>query len=363
MASSLIRKLLAAWEKISPREKRLAKLTFAVIVIMSAFTLYQRAMTRLDDLDLTIARLEDDLVSYTYQIAHRELVESQYAEIASQHSSEWSEAEIHDRLRQEIYRLASRTPAPLDENGIPVPSPNEQGNLVEGISLGKGNMAEGGRGYREYRINVRIPPAPLENLILYLENLQDSPQSLRIDAAELSRSPDSNLVSASVDITRIVADGSSEKSAGKAAASTESAETGLGRVRLQAGDWQAQGAQVANTEAENAYGAIELLADGEAAEVFLATELPGGTVYEMVIDMAAAQGEVSLGIGMESETEPFPGTEQVKNDGRLYRYQIQFTLPGTADKPERIKCPLIRMQGKGAAAHIANLLIRKVAEV
>lgn len=360
MASSLIRKLLAAWEKISPREKRLAKLTFAVIVIMSAFTLYQRAMTRLDDLDLTIARLEDDLVSYTYQIAHRELVESQYAEIASQHSSEWSEAEIHDRLRQEIYRLASRTPAPLDENGIPVPSPNDQGNLVEGISLGKGNMAEGGRGYREYRINVRIPASPLENLILYLENLQDSPQSLRIDAAELSRSPDSNLVSASVDITRIVADGSTEKPAGESA---ESAATGLGRIRLQADNWKVQGARATNAAAESAYGAIELQAEEDTAEISLATELPGGTVYEMIVDMAAAQGEVSLGIGMESETEPFPGTEQVKNDGRLYRYQIQFTLPGTADKPERIKCPLIRMQGKGAAAHLANLLIRKVAEV
>lgn len=362
MISNVLQKLMAVWEKISTREKRLAILTLTVIVVTTMVTVYQRAMTHLDDLDLTISRLEDDLVSYTYQIAHRELVESQYAKIASQHSSQWSEAEIHDRLRQEIYRLASRTPDPLDENGLRIPGANDQGNLVEGISLGKGNMAEGGKGYREYRINVRIPPSPLENLIQYLENLQDSPQSLRIDAVELSRSPESDLVNASVDITRIVADGAAEKPATGEPAE-KSAATGTGRIQLQAGGWKAQGAHVADAEAAGNYGAVEIQSDGETAEVFLANELPGGTVYEMIIDMAAAQGEITLCVGMESETEPFPGMEQVKNDGRLYRYQLQFTLPGTVDKPERVKCPLIRLQGKEAAAHIANLLIRKVAEV
>lgn len=363
MKINFMPKFLAVWERLSSREKLLAKVTAVAIVLMLGYTTYQRAMARLDDLDLTIGQMEDTLVSYTYQIAHRELVESRYAEIASQHSSAWTEPEIHDRLRQEIYRLASRTPAPLDENGIPVNTPNTEGNLVDGISLGKGNMAEGGKGYREYRINVRIPPCPLENLVEFLKRLQLSPQSLRIDAAELTRAPDGNVVSASVDITRIVADGPLEKSTPGEAVEADTAEGAAGRVRLSSADWQAKGAAVQDAPAENAPGTVEIRAAEAAAEACLVRELPGGTVYEMIIDVAAAQGDASVGVALESEAEPFPGETKVTNDGRLYRLQVQFAVPGEPATAARIRCPLIRIQGKDTVVIVSNVLIRKVAEV
>ena len=92
-------------------------------------------------------------------------------------------------------------------------------------------------------------------------------------------------------------------------------------------------------------------------------ELPGGTVYEMIVDLAAAQGDAFVGVALESGTEPFPGEVKVNNDGRLYRLQVQFTLPGDPATASRIKCPLIRIQGKDTVVNVSNVLIRKVAEV
>lgn len=359
MISSLVQKVFTLWQGLSERERRLAKITALALAVMIAVTVYQRAMARMDDLDRTILQLEENLLSYTSQIAHRELVESQYAQIAAQHSSEWTEAEIHDRLRQEIYRLASKTPPPLDENGIPVKDPNSEGNLVEGISLGKGNMAEGGKGYREYRINVRVPPCPLPNLIEFMERLQRSPQSLRIDGAELNRAPGGEQVAASVDITRIVADGATTMPKAEA----ELAASGLGRITLQAEAWVSEGAAVMDAPGEGAHGAVEIRAEAESAEVFLLRMLPGGTVYELIIDMAAAQGEVTLAVGLESGAAPFDGAGEVTADGSLYRFQIQFTVPGEPGQSVRVKCPILQMRGPDAVVHVANVLIRKVAEV
>ena len=358
MISNMVQKLLHIWQKLSDREKRLAQITGAAVALMLIVSVYQRAMIRLDDLDLTLARLEDDLVSYTFQIAHRELVESRYAMIAAQHSSAWSEAEIHDRLRQEIYRLARRTPPPLDDNGIPVNMPNQDGNLVEIPSLGKGNMAEGGRGYREYRLNLRIPPCPLDNLIQFMERLQQSPQSLRIDALELNRAPDGDLVTASIDITRIVADGASTVSP-----AAETVASGLGRVALRAAEWRVDGANVLDVATDSVHGAVEIRATGGEAEAYLLRSLPGGAVYEMIIDMTGAWGDVVLGVGMETESAPFPGAETVAADGNMYRFQVQFTLPGTPAAPVRIKCPLLRLQGADATVQVVNVLLRKIAEV
>ncbi len=363
MIANLIQKLFGIWQRLSDREKRLAKLTAVALVIMTGVTLYQRAMARIEDLDQTIARLEDELVSYTSQIAHREMVESQYAEIAAQHSSEWTEAEIHDRLRQEIYRLASLTPPALDENGIPEKDPNSAGNLVEGISLGKGNMAEGGKGYREYRISVRIPPCPLENLVEFMERLQQSPQSLRIDAAELTRAPDGDLVGASVDITRIVADGATVKPGTTTDGAPGTAASATGRLALKADDWKCEGAVVVDVASETAHGAVELRNEGDQGEAWMMLDLPGGAVYEVIVDVAGAQGELSLAVGLESGTAPFPGVQQITADGSLYRIQAQFTLPGDPSTLMKVKCPLLVMRGKDAVAHVANLLIRKVAEV
>lgn len=359
MISNVLQQIYEFWNRLSPRERRLAQLTGIALVIMIGFTAYQRAMNHLRVLDLTINQLEDDLVSYTFQIAHRELVESKYAKIAAQHSSLWTEAEIYDRLRQEIYRLARLNPPPLDENGIPIATGEEGGNLVEIPSLGKGNMAEGGRGYREYRINLRIPPCPLNNLMTFLERLQQSPQSLRIDALELNRVPDSTMVSASIDITRIVADGP----AAAAKAETSSAPSALGRIFLKADEWVSRGASIKNVPTQSAHGSLEVQLQEESAEIALTRQLQNGTPYEVIIDIAANQGEVKVTAMLESSTQVLAAEQRVEPGGSMQRLYIHFSLPGDRGSSALVKCPLILVQGKSAVIQIANVLIREAPEV
>lgn len=356
MIFNWLQRIINVWQQLAERERRLALITMGVVAVMLGFTAYQRATDRLRDLDNTIDRLEDELISYARQIAHRELVESRYATVAAQHSSEWTEAEIHDRLRQEIYRLARRMPPPLDENGIPINMPNEHGNLVEIPGLGRGNMTEGGLGYREYRINLRIPYSPLENIIYFLERLQESPQSLRIDALELSRAPDDDRVMASVDIARIIADGTPSS-----AATVRIISEGTGRIALQAGAWRSTHAEARDAESAGAHGAVELRAQADNAEAWMTRNLPGGAVYEMIIDIACTD-TLLLGIGIEGEPRPFEGIERVAGDGGGYRYHIQFTLPGDS-APKSVRCPWLQFETSDTVAHISNMLLRKVTEV
>lgn len=357
MSAKFLHRFIAMWQKLSAREQRLAYATVGVFLVMVIVTSVRAALGQLQELDITIGRLEDDLAHYTFQLTHKALVEARYAEIAAQHSSAWTEAEIHDRLRQEIYRLARRNPQGLDEKGIPLNTPNEAGNLVEIPSLGKGVMAEGGEGYREYMINLRIPPTRLEYIVNFLERLQQSPQSLRVDAIELHRAPEADgIVSAVVDVTRIVADGAAPETA----EATEPG-SGLGRISLQASEWHCREASVRNVEGAEGRGAVEVLAAGANAEAFLTKTLPSGAVYEMIADIAAGNGAALLAVGLESDNAPFPGAEPLRADGRAYRYQVQFTLPPDSGSV-KARCPWIQIQESGTVVHITNLLVRKVAE-
>ncbi len=356
MLLKALKRIMALWQGLAEREKRLAMLTGIVVAITAVFVAYQSAAARLGELDVSIGRLEDALTSYTMQMAHREMVEARYAAVAAQHSSAWTEAEIHDRLRQEIYRLARNVPQALDENGIPVNVPNENGNLVEIPSLGKGSMAEGGKGYREYMINLRIPPCPLDNIVNFLERLQSSPQTLRIDGLELNRSPDGDLLAASIDICRIVADG-----AASAPSEASSPESGMGRIQLQANAWDGVGVSFQDADSQSAHGAVDMRAAEANAEAYMVRSLPAGETYEMVIDLAAGAADVRLGVGLESDEKPFEGVEIVPGDGSGRRYQVQFTLPGSGGAL-RVRCPWLLLGEEGNAIQAYNLLLRKVSE-
>ncbi len=163
---------------------------------------------------------------------------------------------------------------------------------------------------------------------------------------------------ASVDITRIVADGASTRPSEE----EEAATSGVGRIALKASEWQAIGAGIKDAPTDTSHGAVEITAEAEDAEAFLIRSLPGGAVYEMIIDLAAAQGEVTLAVGLESEEALFEGARQVTADGGIYRVQVQFTLPGEPGLNVKVKCPVLQMRGKGTVVHVANVLIRKVAE-
>jgi len=194
------------WCLRSPREQLLAA---AVVCLATAMLLVlgaREAWRTLDRLDREIARLSGDLVNHHYQIARRQSVDARFVAVANQHSSAWSESEIRDRLRQEIYRLANRVPPGLDAQGIPLSTGGEGGALVSIPKLAQGRLKESGGGFREYQISVHIPAAPIADMLAYLERLQESPQSLRLDRIDLRRDPARSEVSADLDITRIVID-------------------------------------------------------------------------------------------------------------------------------------------------------------
>lgn len=358
MVPEAVEKAVKLWERLSRREQALAAATAAVVVLVLVYTGFQRSQARLSELDNEIARLEDELVNNMRLLQHREAIEFEYSAIAAQHSSAWTEAEIHDRLRQEIYRLAQTTPAPLDQNGIPLPNPGNIGNLVEIPSLGKGQMAEGGKGYREYRINLRIPASPLRNIIQFLERLHNSPQSLRIDALDLNRSPEQELVAASIDISRIVADGATLT----VPAAVQESPGGLGRINLNAEAWKANNASVQNAPSKSIHGAVAIQMMAASSEVYMKRSLAAGS-YEMITNISSNSPDVVIGVGDGTSGMPLTPMQPLSGNGEVNRYQVQFTIPDNGATTS-IQCPLIQSSSStGAMLQVTGLLLQEASEV
>jgi hypothetical protein len=358
------------WSRLSQRERRLALLTGTVICGFILFSIVRGATASLREMDSEIGRLQDDIVNYANQMARREAVEEQYAKVAAQHSSAWSEPEIHDRLRQEIYRLAKRVPPALDARGIAVDSPDVADNLVEIPSLGKGEMAEGGAGYRQYRIPLRIPAVDIKPVIDFLERLQQSPQSLRVDKLELYRMPESDQVAASVVITRTIADGTTAGAGGsvdekaadrdKGGGSTPERDAGTGRIPLSASDWVTKGCKVELVETAGTKPYLEIRAEGTRAMAELDRRMSGDGAYEAILEISAT-GNAELGIGMEQDKKLFPDSVPLKGDGGKYRYQVQFGVPGDIAKG-KVACPRLLLADKGTVVQIHNIILRKMVE-
>lgn len=358
MISEVIDKIFRLWEDLSKREQLLAIATAAVVTLVAVYWGYQRSQETLKTLDNTIGTLENNLERHVRMLAHRDIIESEYAAIAAQHSSEWTEAEIHDRLRQEIYRLAKNTPAPLDANGNPLPTPGNIGNLVEIPSLGKGQMAEGGEGYREYHINLRIPPTELRRLIQFLERLHNSPQSLRIDALDLNRPPEQELVSASINISRIIADGATLT----ATDALPESPAGLGRIHLSADNWKTQNASVQNMSSQSIHGAVTLQMMASSAEVYMTHTLAGGN-YEMTANLASSSPDVMVGVADGETGRPLSPMQAITGNGQTNQYQIRFTIPDNA-APTLVQCPLIRSSSNtGAMVQLTGLLLQSASEI
>lgn len=375
MESKQMKAAGSVWNRLSTRERRLAFLTGTVICGFLAFAVVRTGTLAIREMDNEIGRLQDDIINCANQMARREAVEAQYAKVAAQHSSAWSEPEIHDRLRQEIYRLAKRVPPALDARGIAADSPDNTDNLVEIPSLGKGEMAEGGAGYRQYRIPLRIPAVGIKPIIDFLERLQQSPQSLRVDKLELYRMPESDQVAASVVITRTIADGTTAGVSGgsadaKAAGAEQkqnpagpgAAEGGAaeGRIPLSASDWITQGCRAALVEAAGAKPYLEIRADEPNATAELDRRMTGDAAYEAVLEISAT-GNAEVGMGMEGDKKLFPDSVPLKGDGAKYRYQVQFGVPGDGAK-NKVACPRLVMAEKGTMVQVHNILLRKMVE-
>jgi hypothetical protein len=340
--------------RLNRRERLLAAGVLGLGLIMSVMFIYRSATDRLRELDDTIQHMHQDIVNYTHQIALKESVEEEYAKVASQHSSQWTGPEIHDRLRQELYRLAQKVPPELDEKGVPLKTTGEQGELVKIPALQQGALREGGEGFREYTINVKIPTGDLESLVNFLQRLQNSPQSLRIDALDINRSPMETKVAADMDITRIITAGSAEEpqpSGGAGAAETVSAT-------LEPAEWSCEGGALALVLGEDPAETLVAESTAESMDLSLLRTLQAGATYDLNLDLAStAEGRLKVSM---VDGSLFPEAEALRSDGKPYRFHLRFTVPGAGGTRVRMRTPQIVLEAKGAKVRISKLTIEKI---
>lgn len=342
------------WNRMSKRERYLALAVAGLFALIGLRSVALGALERVDGLEDTIDRLQQDIRNYRHQIARKQIVERQYERVAAQHSSEWTEAEIYERLRQEVYRLAQNAPPPLDEDGIPVKTVTESGKLVEIPSLDKGILSESGEGFREYKIELKLPKHDLDSVISFLERLQDSPQSLRIDALDLTRRELYSSISADITITRIIVDSADEEARDE--------EEGLAlavrqQLPLQVDDWTTRAGELSLAEQFSTTGGqtLQFVAEKEGAAFWMPRNLPANTTYELAMDITSF-GEGRLGIVDETGQEIVEGAPALKGEGKPHRYHVNFTLP-TASGRQRVGVPAVILNSPGDRVYIDNVVM------
>ena len=342
------------WKRMSKRERYLAAGVAGLFVAIALRSLVLGALGGIDDLDRNIDRLQEDIRNYRHQIARKQVVERQYDKVAAQHSSEWTEAEIYERLRQEVYRLAQNAPPPLNEDGVPVKTVTDSGKLVEIPSLDKGILSESGEGFREYNIELKLPPNDLDSVVSFIKRLQDSPQSLRIDALDLTRRELYSPVSADITITRIIVDNRGEEARDEAEGLTAASRE---QVPLQVNNWESRAGELSLTGEFSTSGGktLKFTAAEEGAAFWMPRNLPGNTAYELAMDITAF-GSGRLAIVNESGNEVVKGAPALKGEGDAHRYHVRFTLPEESGR-QRVGIPAVILNNPGDRVYIDNVVL------
>ncbi len=195
--------MIGRLHRISRRERRLAILAGIFLGLSLAYALLVHALESLAAMDAEIERLEEDLVHYTAQMQRLDEVEEAFQGVAAEHSSEWTQEEIHDRLRREIIRL-SLLNAPPPGTAVEVSTGGPR--LVSILQMPLGTLTRSEHGYREYAITFQTRPSTIRNIAQFLARLHKSPQVLRVEALELTRAHYSTAVTARITVVRIVID-------------------------------------------------------------------------------------------------------------------------------------------------------------
>ncbi|MBI2425221.1 MAG: hypothetical protein HYV27_20510 [Candidatus Hydrogenedentes bacterium] len=353
MQAALLQQLSEFWLKLNRREQMLALATVAMGILFVIFGAIRGALDYVDSLDRRIETLASDIVNYSFQIAKTRSVDAQYAHMANQHSSAWTETEIMDRLRQELYRLALRVPPTLDEKGIATQISNESGDLVTIPQLRNGTLEQTDEGYREYNIAFQLPATDYRNMLDYVERLQSSPQALRIDGLRFSRSPMDGNVATQFDIARIVVDNVTLDEKGEAEP-TVAAEA----IPLVAGDFAGEGCEIAASSGfvTASKHSIMISAQQTPGSAFYKRALPAGGVYEMYVDITA-KGKARLQIAPGGGA-PFPGERELVADGQPHQYRLRFTVPGDGGQRVALNVPQITLDESGTQVYIDNLVLK-----
>lgn len=341
------------WSNLSERERRIAALTGALVLVCAAVLIVQGALGRLESQKRRIGQLEQHLLTLVEQDARRYGVESAFAKVASQHSSAWTEQEIHDRLRREIYRLALINPHP---EGRPPASIKETDYLVSIPILREGTLSEERDDYREYQIRFQTKLTSIKRVITFLERLEQSTQSLRIDELEIARDPASPWVTPTFTVTRTVVDGVEES-------------VGKGPVQLLANnsfdEWSDDVTQCVNWTAEGsipgrsfAYStgegyALRVETEGGAGACYQEVQLTAGEHYRLQIDVTAT-GEGVIGVVDAADGRLYEGAQQLIGDGATYHYDLRFSVPSHPSGVRTLHVPFIALETPDTVVYMDN---------
>ncbi len=357
--SASIQKAYDQFERMSPREQRLAIIVAVLVTLFLIFAVVRTALGSLATLDAQVNRLQQNILNVKNQIRHRERTEAQYARVASQHSSAWTEAEILDRLRAEIYRLAQRQPPPLDEKGVPVEVTNSQGELVTIPTIQQGNLSEGEQGYREYNLSFSVPEAPLQDLVDFVDRLQNSPQSLRVDAIELVRDPVGEKVAANLTITRTIVAGISggvTAAPVAVAKAEENADAAPKGMRLNAAEWKVENCTIAAEPEKGEATALIITPTEAGATAYIERVMPPG-VYNVDLEVAT-RGPATLAVA--DSGKPLEGALALAPGDAPVRVRFQFHTASAERAPLRL--PLFTMAGPESTLRITRIALEKAGE-
>jgi hypothetical protein len=326
------------------RERRLALAVVAMTAGLFLLLIGKTAFQVLDNLDREIGRLSNEILNSTRQSALREGMAARFAQVANQHSSDWSESEIRDRLRQEIYRLSNVEPPGLDAQGIPLSTNNESGFLVEIPELGGGRLIESGEGFREYQIEFSIRPAPLQAVTGYLERLLESPQALRIDRIDLRRDPEGTEFAANLIITRTVVDNPG----------------GGASLPITTAGWNCEGCEI-TLEAESGREPVLALRSTEAdATGFIERQLSAAGIFDVALELASSS-EGQLGVYANGTRLSCEGDTTLKADGQFHRYRFQIALP-QGEGAMAVLLPHLSWKQPGASLRIRSIKVTPASE-
>lgn len=350
------------WRRVSPREQRLAALTGIMVGVSIGYLGYVQATERLATMDATIDGLEQDLVFYAAQMELLDEVDRAYKIVASEHSSEWTQEEIHDRLRREIARLSLENVPPP---GAQVSLSAGGKHLVDIRQMPQGSLSGSGAGYREYQITIRTQPTSIQNVTKFLERLHKSPQALRIASLTLTRSPNNSAVTARINVIRSVID--TEK-AGRAPAPFDPTKNWILNSSFE--EWQ-DAHTPAEWTLENATAAADKDAaiDGQRGAVVTATHA-GALFYQTVELTAGVEFEIAFALrstgtvqvrAYDESTETFVGEPVTLNaEPNPQRYRVRMKVPGPRGTPVAIRVPVFVIESAGGEIAIDSVTLNEI---
>ncbi len=360
--------LLDRFSQLSASEKRLSIAVVGLLLAAVIMVIGFRCADALATLDATIASQQNALLELSKFAALAGPVDEAYETMAKQHSSDWTQEQIHDRLRVEISRLQLRQVLPDD---APIPAVSKPGDSIVDIrSWPVGALEDSGEGYRTYQINFRTEPTSIQNIATFLERLQKSPQALRVDGLELTRQPLSTEVTAVFRVARTVI-GEGKTPQPKVAEAPKPVAPSNAIVNSDFAQWNPQESsfpgwivsRAAMSEAKDLVAdggtALSLHANSPDAELYQVVHLRAGATYEMAF-VARTAGVVQVCVFNESKGEALKGDANLVQGATGYQYRYRFTVPGDNGSEISMRAPYFVLGQTGVVLVVDNVSVQEV---